>query len=83
MIIASVSEIKAKFSSYLKKSLAGEEVIVSSHNTPVASLKALKQTSKKPVQFGLAKGLIKLSGKFNDSIKSFEDEFYNNDLTSS
>lgn len=81
MIIASVSDIKAKFSAYLKKTIAGQEVIVASHNVPIATLKSIAPKQHNYTRtLGSASGKVKISKNFNDSLKSFEKDFYGGNL---
>ena len=83
MILASVSEIKSQLSSYLKKAIAGEQVIICSYNTPIVELKAISTDhSAVKRKFGTAKGLVKIGKNFNAPLKDFEKSFYNKNLIS-
>ena len=51
---------------------AGEEVIFTRNNLPVAKLVAVRQEKPRP-QFGSAKGLFVMAEDFNEPLADFED----------
>jgi prevent-host-death family protein len=83
-MLVSIADMKAKFSSYLKKSLEGESIIICNHNVAVAEIVPIKKniTKGKKIRFGSARGKVKIADNFNEPLEEFEREFYNNDLIS-
>ena len=43
----SVAEAKNKLSALIKRAVAGEDVVITSHGQPVAELKAIRRTPKR------------------------------------
>ena len=59
MIKANINEVKAHFSSYVRRARAGETVIVCERNIPVAELRQIETDKhKKEVVLGSMKGMI-------------------------
>jgi prevent-host-death family protein len=83
-MLVNVADMKTKFSSYLKRSLEGESIIICNHNVAVAEIVPIKKnvSSNKRRPLGLAKGKVKIAKDFNEPLKEFEKEFYHNDLIS-
>ncbi len=83
-MLVNVADMKAKFSSYLKRSLEGESIIICNHNVAVAEIVPIRKniTKDKKVHFGSARGKVKMADDFNEPLKEFEEAFYNNDLIS-
>lgn len=83
-MLVNVADMKAKFSSYLKRSLEGETIIICNHNVAVAEIVPIKKNiiKGKKIHFGSARGKVKIAKDFDEPLKEFEKEFYNNDLVS-
>ncbi len=58
MIKANIAEVKAHFSSYVRKARAGEVVVVCERNVPVAELRPIASEEQPKRQLGTMKGLI-------------------------
>lgn len=69
MKTVNVHEIKAHLSEYLARVEAGETVIISRRNKPVARLVPVEPEQQKERRpFGLAKGKVKIHPSFNDPL---------------
>jgi prevent-host-death family protein len=72
MIRANINEIKAHFSSYVKKARAGEVVVVCERNVPVAELRPIKvEEEPKKRELGFMKGTIWIA---DDAFDPMSDE---------
>ena len=77
MIIVNIAEAKAKLSEYLDAVAAGERVLISKRNTPVAELRAVAAPRTEPRPIGLAAGQFTVPATFfeplpDDVIDAFE-----------
>jgi prevent-host-death family protein len=69
----SVDEAQRKLQELLADALAGNEVIITDHGTPVARLVPVVVSSKKKRVAGLNRGTISASEDFDESLP---DEFW-------
>lgn len=69
----SVAEAKAKFSELLKRTEAGEEILVTRHGKVVAMLSPPREAPRKPPLFGALKGQIWISDDFDEPLEVFKD----------
>ncbi len=76
MIQINTYEAKKNLSDLLQKVEAGERVIISNHNKPVAELVAIPQKKKKKRPFGLGSGEFKIPKLFFEPLpNSILDDF--------
>ncbi|HBF12938.1 MAG TPA: hypothetical protein DDW49_06065 [Deltaproteobacteria bacterium] len=68
MIQINIYETKKNFSAILKRVQAGETIIISSHNKPIAELSPIKKQAVKKRPLGLAKGDFTVPDDFNDPL---------------
>jgi prevent-host-death family protein len=52
MVKVNVAEAKAKLSEYLDRVLAGEQIVICRHNSPIAELRAIEHTRVEPRPLG-------------------------------
>jgi antitoxin (DNA-binding transcriptional repressor) of toxin-antitoxin stability system len=64
MLKVNLAEAKANLSRYLAKASQGEPVVICNHNVPVAELRALPQSAKRPRPIGLCKGQFRVPLRF-------------------
>jgi antitoxin (DNA-binding transcriptional repressor) of toxin-antitoxin stability system len=64
MLKVNVAEARAKLSEYLASVAKGETVVICNRNVPVAELRAIPQTAKRPRPIGLAKGKLRVPARF-------------------
>lgn len=72
MTQVSMHSAQIHFAALIKKVIAGEEVIITKKNEPIAKLTALI-TSKHKRSLGSAKGLVKIATDFNAPLDDFKD----------
>jgi antitoxin (DNA-binding transcriptional repressor) of toxin-antitoxin stability system len=64
MIRLNVHEAKTHLSSYLRRLLKGETILLCRRNVPVAELRPIKKDKKSKRPIGLAKGQLKIPKEF-------------------
>lgn len=64
MIKLNIHEAKTHLSRYLAKLEKGETIILCRRNTPIAEIRPLPATRKKPRPLGLAKGTVRILPSF-------------------
>jgi prevent-host-death family protein len=64
MLKVNIAEAKARLSEFLTSVANGESVVICNRNVPVAELRAISQTSRKPRPVGLAKGKFRVPPRF-------------------
>jgi prevent-host-death family protein len=67
-----IAEATAQLSSLLARAIGGEEIVITKDDRPVVKLLPVPIV-KRPRQPGSAKGMITLSGDFDEPIADFED----------
>ncbi len=68
-----LENLDKSFSALIKKAIAGEIIIFSEHEKPVAKVEPIQQ-GKKPLKFGSGKGTILYIAKdFNETPEDFKD----------
>ncbi len=72
MVTANVLDAKTHFSDYLARVEAGEEIIISRRNKPIAKLVPIEQPKPKR-QFGFDNGKIKITDGAFDPIDKMSD----------
>lgn len=71
-----IHEVKRHFSRILKRVQAGETIVISSYNRPIAEIRPIAKPLKEPRPIGLCKGEIQISDNFNDPLPDeILDEF--------
>ncbi len=63
-----IHEVKRHLSALLKRVQAGETIIISNYNKPIAEIRPIEQTPQKPRPIGLCKGQIQISDNFNEPL---------------
>ena len=58
MIKVNVAQARAHLSAYLDRAGAGEVVVVSRRNVPVAEIRAVPQRSREPRPLGIDRGMV-------------------------
>lgn len=72
MFLVNIHEAKTHLSRLIKKVINGEEVIIAKGNKPLVKLILID--SKKPTRkIGSAKGMIKISKDFDESLDDFQE----------
>lgn len=67
-----VAEAKAKFSSLIRRAVAGEEIIISKDHKPLVKLVPLAEPGKTRTP-GSAKGRVRLAPDFDQTPADFKD----------
>ena len=67
-----VAEAKARFSSLIRKVLAGEDVVIAKDNKPLVRLVAVRRPARRR-QAGSAKGKVWMSRDFGTPLDDFAD----------
>jgi prevent-host-death family protein len=75
LIQVNLQEAKTQFLKLIEKVMAGEEIIISKDNTPVAKLVQFT-TSKQKRKLGLAQGTIQISADFNGPLNEFKEYMF-------
>ena len=68
MITTNVGELKAHLSEYLKRVEAGETLVISRHNRPIAEIRPLVASIREPRPYGLDRGTFRVPDDFNDPL---------------
>ena len=68
MLRVNVHEAKAHLSQYLDAVEKGETVVICNRNVPVAELRALPRSPRRPRPVGLAKGTFQVPTSFFDPL---------------
>ena len=68
MIKLNIHEAKTHLSRYLARLKPGDTIQICKRNTPIAELRALPVTPRKPRPIGLAKGMITIHPGFFDPL---------------
>jgi antitoxin (DNA-binding transcriptional repressor) of toxin-antitoxin stability system len=79
MIRLNVHEAKTHLSRYLERLKEGETIILCKRNVPIAEIRPIAASTKKPRPIGTAKGKLKVPRRFFDPlpdelIDAFEGE---------
>jgi prevent-host-death family protein len=61
---ASIHEVKARLSYYLRRVEEGEVIVICRHNVPIAELRSIKGSSGKGLNLGVARGEVQVSDAF-------------------
>lgn len=64
MLKVNVAQAKAKLSEYLASAAEGETVVICNRNVPVAELRSIPQSARKPRPVGLANGQFRVPPRF-------------------
>ena len=67
-----VAEAKAQFSSLVRRAMAGEEIIISKDNKPLAKIVPLSELPKTRTP-GSAKGRVRIGSDFDRTPPDFDD----------
>jgi prevent-host-death family protein len=67
-----VADAKARFSSLIRKAMAGEEVVISRDNKPIIKLQPVRRSSRRRKP-GSAKGQVWVSRDFGAALKDFAE----------
>lgn len=65
-----VSQVELRFAELLRRVQAGEEVIVTRENEPVARIVPASTSTRKP-RFGAASGLLTVADDFDEPLDDF------------
>lgn len=68
MITTNVGEFKAHLSEYLKRVEAGETLVISRHNRPIAEIRPLATSSREPRPYGVDRGAFQVPDDFNEPL---------------
>jgi prevent-host-death family protein len=68
MIKVNIADAKVHLSRYLEKVEAGETVLICRRNVPVAELRAVASTRRRPRPFGLARGELTVPDDFDEPL---------------
>ncbi len=72
MFLVNIHEAKTHLSRLIKKVINGEEVLIAKGNKPLVKLVSID--NKKPTRkIGSAKGIIKISKDFDESLDDFQE----------
>ena len=72
MLQVNVHQAKTNLSKLIQKVIDGEEVIIAKGNQPVVKMVLLDNLKPKR-QLGTAKGMIKISDDFDESLEDFKE----------
>ncbi len=72
MFLVNIHEAKTHLSRLIKKVINGEEVIIAKGNKPLVKL-ILIDSKKSTRKIGSAKGMIKISKDFDESLDDFQE----------
>lgn len=77
MIRVNIADAKARFAEYIKRVEAGETIILSRRNQPVAELRPISRKERSPRPMGLCAGEFRVPADFDeplpeDVLKDFE-----------
>jgi len=67
-----VAEAKARFSSLIRKALAGEDVVIAKDNKPLVKLTPVRRHARRR-QPGSAKGQVRMSRDFGAPLTDFAE----------
>ena len=68
MTMVSISEIQQDLSGYLRRVQAGEILVVTDENQPIAEIKPIRPVSEGPRPFGLCAGEFEVPDDFDDPL---------------
>lgn len=68
MIKLNIHEAKTHLSRYLARLKPGDTILICKRNTPIAELRALPVTPRKPRPIGLAEGQFEVTDSFFDPL---------------
>ncbi|HJP29636.1 MAG: type II toxin-antitoxin system prevent-host-death family antitoxin [Candidatus Latescibacteria bacterium] len=66
MTTASISELKDRFSEFMRRVEQGDEVVVTRHNIPVATIRPLPRQSTNQTKLGCLVGSIVVKGDLTE-----------------
>ncbi|MBI2202795.1 MAG: type II toxin-antitoxin system prevent-host-death family antitoxin [Candidatus Rokubacteria bacterium] len=67
-----VAEAKARFSSLIRKALAGEDIVIAKDNKPLVKLVPVRRPARRR-QAGSARGQVSISRDFSAPLDDFGD----------
>jgi prevent-host-death family protein len=66
MTTASISELKDRFSDFMRRVERGDEVVVTRHNVPIATITPLPKPSTNQTKLGCLAGSIAVKGDLTE-----------------
>jgi antitoxin (DNA-binding transcriptional repressor) of toxin-antitoxin stability system len=73
MTIVTIEEAPAKLPELIDHLAAGEQLVITRNQQPIARLQAESLAARRPRQAGSAKGLLTIVKDDDDHLKDFED----------